>query len=365
MTEKLSDCRQLSRLVLKGYKSIAECDLEFRPLNALIGANGAGKSNLVGFFTLIQQLIEGKLQLHVGRQGGPDALLHFGRKKSPQLKAELYFGNNGYRMHLEPTVDNRMIFEDESFWWNVSDWKFVDRGHFESAIKAGTGTGVDQFVVSSMNSWRVYHFHDTSDEARVKQRSTIGDNVYLRQDAGNLAAFLYLLQQKNQKVFRQIERTIQLVAPFFGSFHLRPCPANQEQIELEWTEVGQDIPFKAYHLSDGTLRFICLTTLLLQTDETTPATILIDEPELGLHPYAITILASLLKKSSKTHQVVVSTQSVELINELEPNDIIVVDRKEGQSIFQRCSTEMLAGWLEEYRLGELWKKNVLGGRPSK
>ncbi|MCP4410535.1 MAG: AAA family ATPase [Gammaproteobacteria bacterium] len=365
MNEELSDYRQLSRLVLKGYKSIAECELELRPLNVLIGANGAGKSNLIGFFTLIQQLVEGRLQLHVSRHGGPDAVLHYGRKKTPQLKAELYFGNNGYRMRLEPTVDNRMVFEDESFWWNVSGWRFVDLGHFESAIKTGTGTGIDQFVVPSMNSWRVYHFHDTSDEARVKQRSGIDDNVYLRQDASNLAAFLYLLQRKNPNTFRQIERTIQLVAPFFGGFHLRPSPDNQEQIELEWTEAGQDIPFKAHHLSDGTLRFICLTTLLLQPHEMTPSTILIDEPELGLHPYAITVLASLLKKASKTHQVIVSTQSVELINELDPEEIIVVDRKEGQSIFHRCSTETLTDWLEEYTLGELWKKNLLGGRPSK
>jgi predicted ATPase len=365
MTSELVDPRQLSRLVLKGYKSIEECDLMFRPLNALIGANGAGKSNLIGFFKLTQQLIEGNLQLHVSRQGGPDALLHFGRKTTSQLRAELYFGNNGYRMTLEPTVDNRMMFANEAFWWNMTGWHRVGAGHFESARDSGTRTNIDKCVVPAMQSWRVYHFHDTSDTAKVKQRHSIGDNVYLRQDAGNLAAFLYLLQQNNPKVFKQIERTIQLVAPFFGGFHLRPCPDNREQIELEWTEAGQDLPFKAHHLSDGALRFICLCTLLLQTDETTPPTILIDEPELGLHPYAITVMASLLKKAAKTHQVIVSTQSVELVNELEPDDIIVVDRKEGRSTFTRQSKSALSAWLDEYTLGELWKKNILGGRPSR
>ncbi len=356
---------QLTRLVLKGYKSIQACDLELGALNVLVGANGAGKSNLIGFFKLIREMTDGNLQRHVAKAGGPDALLHFGRKVSESLRCELYFGHNGYQATLEPTLDNRLMFSYEAFWWDVSGPRQIGAGHFESKCKEGTRTGIDEYVLPAMQSWSVYHFHDTSDEARVKQPHAINDNDYLRPDARNLAAYLYRLYQTERAHYDRIVRTIQLAAPFFGDFYLRPSPANKEFIELEWVERGQDFPFKAHVLSDGTLRFICLATLLLQPEQNRPDSILVDEPELGLHPYAITVLASLFKSAAKKNQIIVSTQSVELVNELDAEDLIVVDRDRGRSTFQRLDASGLQDWLEEYSLGELWKKNVIGGRPTR
>jgi predicted ATPase len=356
---------QLSRLVLEGYKSIQKCDLELGALNVLVGANGAGKSNLIGFFKLIRDITDGNLQLQVAKAGGPDALLHFGRKVTDSLRCELCFGNNGYQATLEPTVDNRLLFSNEAFWWNMGGARQIGTGHFESNCKKGTGTGIDDDVLTAMESWSVYHFHDTSDEARVKQPHAINDNAYLRPDARNLAAYLYRMQQADKDHFERIERTVQLVAPFFGGFRLRPSPVNTDVIELEWVERGQDAPFKAHVLSDGTLRFICLATLLLQPAERRPTTVVIDEPELGLHPYAITVLASMLKSAASGSQIIVSTQSVELVNEFDAEDLLVVDRQQGRSIFSRLSEDALRGWLEEYSLGELWKKNLIGGRPAR
>jgi len=366
LMKQLTDSAQLSRLVLKGFKSIAACDLELGSLNILIGPNGAGKSNFVEFFRMIQQVLEGNLQLYVSRQGGPDALLHFGRKKTGKIEAQLYFGNNGYLCTLEPTKDNRLMFADEAFWWNLSPSPTtLGSGHFESRAGEGTGTGIDMYVRPAMQKWRVYHFHDTSESSYIKQKHAINDNSYIRPDARNLAAYLYLLHQVHPDHYRKIVSTIRLAAPFFGDFYLRPQPDNKNMIELEWTEKGQDVPFKAHHLSDGTLRFICLTTVLLQPEENQPSTILIDEPELGLHPYAITVLASLLKSTAMKKQIIVSTQSVDLVSEFEPEDLVVVDRKEEKSIFSRLESDELQDWLREYSLGELWKKNIFGGRPSR
>jgi len=362
MTGNIGD-KQLSRIVLKGFKSIAECDLELSKFNVLIGANGAGKSNFIGFFRMVQQLLEENLQVFVSRQGGPDALLHFGRKTTEKLEFELYFGNNGYFATLEPTQDNRLMFVRESFWWNLGGERPMGKGHFETKASVGTGTAIDEYVLSAMQKWRVYHFHDTSDTAYVKQSHGINDNAYLRPDARNLAAFLYLLRDRYPASYQKIVKTIRLVAPFFGDFFLRPSPQNKEFIELEWFERGQDIPFKGHLLSDGTLRFICLATVFLQPEELQPETILVDEPELGLHPYAITVLASLIRTTTK--QVIVSTQSVELLNEFDVEDVIVVDRLDGRSFLRRMDKQKLEGWLEDYSLGELWKKNVLGGRPSR
>jgi predicted ATPase len=118
-------------------------------------------------------------------------------------------------------------------------------------------------------------------------------------------------------------------------------------------------------LSDGTLRFICLTTLLLQPKSLLPDTLLIDEPELGLHPFAINLLADMLQEAAESKQVIVSTQSVELLNAFQPEDVVVVQREEDASVFKRLDKAALSDWLaDDYSLGELWKRNILGGRPG-
>ncbi|CAH1903766.1 Chromosome segregation protein SMC [Candidatus Nitrotoga sp. HW29] len=366
MIKKVNDSNQLSRLILHGYKSIASCEIELGKLNILIGANGAGKSNFIGFFKLIGKVLDQQLQSAVGTSGGPDAMMHFSRKKTEELSAELYFGNNGYKFSLRPTQDNRMMFSRECLWWNVhGDWG-PHSGHFESYLEGQKEkTRIYEYVVPPMRSWRVYHFHDTSDSATVKQIHGINDNEYLRADARNLAAFLFRLKNHHEAHYLRIVKSIQLVAPFFGDFHLRPTVDNKEKIQLEWTEAGQDVPFSASALSDGTLRFICLATVLLQPEQFMPAAILIDEPELGLHPYAIVVLGALMKSAAEKHQLIASTQSVELVNEFDADDLIVVDKENGASIFKRPDNAILAEWLNDYSLGELWKKNLLGGRPAR
>jgi predicted ATPase len=335
-----------------------------------VGANGAGKSNLIGFFKLIQQLIVGNLQTHISREGGPDALLHYGRKSTSRIRVRLTFGSESgsYGFSLEPTADNRMMFTDETFGWSKGRQTIggtIGTGHFETKLPDGNGDIFDHFVRPALRSWVVYHFQDTGDAAPVKQPHALNDNAYLRPDASNLAAYLYLLQKTSRAHYQRIVRTIQLAAPFFGDFQLRPNPLNNDVIELEWVERGKDLPFKAHVLSDGTLRFICLATLLLQPAERRPTTVVIDEPELGLHPYAITVLASMLKSAASGSQIVVSTQSVELVNEFDAEDLLVVDRQQGRSIFSRLNERALSEWLDEYSLGELWKKNLIGGRPAR
>lgn len=351
----------LSRLIIKGFKSIHECDLELKSLNVLIGPNGVGKSNFIGFFRMIQQILAQNLQVYVSKQGGPDALLHFGRKTTERLSAELYFGSNGYKFTLEPTQDNRMMFAHEALWWNVTGDQYVGQGHFESRAELDH-TLIKNYTIPAMKSWRVYHFHDTSDTALVKGVQQIHDNEYLRPDARNLAAFLLRLSVQYPESYDRIVKLVRMIAPFFGDFHLKPTPGNPSTIELQWTEKGEDIPFKAHQLSDGTLRFICLATLLLQPPQLQPETILIDEPELGLHPRAIGYLAAMLKAASVDKQIIVSTQSVTLVNGFDVEDLIVVDRADRSSVFRRLEPSEYSNWLEEYRLGDLWEKNLLGGR---
>jgi len=342
---------RLDRIQIAGFKSIRDQTLDLRALNVLIGANGAGKSNFIQVFRLLHEITAGNLQLFVARSGGVDRLLHFGSKATEEILLHIDFGASDYLCKLVPTEDSSLVFKEERFSGPQGQAREAS-GHRETRI----------LRIGEAISWTTYHFHDTSSSARVKQISDLADNVTLRTDAGNLPAFLYRLRETDQGTFRNIEETIRLVAPFFGAFDLRPDRLNPNKIRLEWREKGADNYFDANALSDGTLRFVCLATLLLQPAP--PPTILIDEPELGLHPYAIAVLADLLRAAAERTQVIVSTQSVTLVNQLSPEDVIVVDREGGESIFRRPSSADLESWLDGYSLGELWEKNVLGGRPQ-
>ncbi len=359
----------INKLTVEGFKSIRKLEgFELRSLNVLIGANGAGKSNFVGFFDLLRELINQGLRLAVEKEGGADACLYLGPKITKKLRAELYFGINGYRFTLEPTMDNRLVFAEESVVFRGYRTS-LGSGHREAALKdhqrrPGKPAKVPDYVFDSLSNWVVYHFHDTSGTAGVRRQGPINDNESLRPNAENLAAFLYRIRQTDSSSYERIRDVVRLAAPFFDDFKLRPVPTNSELIQLEWLQKDSDYTFRASQLSDGTLRFICMATALLQPS--LPSTVLFDEPELGLHPYALTLLANLFQQAASQYgkQVIVSTQSAPLLNEFTPEDVIVVERSEGQSTFRRLETKQLSEWLKEYALGELWQKNVLGGRPQ-
>ena len=356
----------LSTITIHGYKSIEKLEsFKLSNLNVLIGANGAGKRNFISIFKLLNEIYEQRLQIFVQQQGGPDSLLHLGREMTDKIHAEFYFKANGYYFDLIPTIDNRMIFQNEYLWFKgqiySSSSHLIGSGNAESNLKDSTDTFAP-YVRSALKAWHIYHFHDTSDTAKVKRKHPTNDNIKLKPDAENLAAYLRMLSTKYSEEYRRIVETIQLVLPFFDDFVQREDES--EFIELEWFQIDRpNTPLKAHLLSDGSLRFICLTTLLLQPKALLPDTIIIDEPELGLHPYAISVLADIFKQVSEDKQLIISTQSVELINEMESENIIVVDQNQGKSTFKRFEKEELEEWLEDYSLGELWKRNVLGGRP--
>ena len=363
--------RPLDIISIKGYKSIRELtDFHLSPLNIMIGANGAGKTNFISTFKLLNQIVDENLQVFVGQSGGANSLLYYGQKKTELIEISLTFGDNGYICSLIPASGDTLIFSDEEIWYHKKNFSdpyqvSIGKGQKETRLHIKSWgrpekSSVDHVLVA-LRGWRLYHFHDTSATAKVKQSGNINDNEVLRSDASNLAAFLYLLRRIQPAYYKKIISTIRLVAPFFDDFRLRPNPLNPNTIQLEWQEIGSDAYFNAHVFSDGTLRFICLATLLLQPN--LPSMILIDEPELGLHPYAITMIASLLRSAASQTQVIVATQSVPLVNQFDPEDIVAVDRKENQSTFEHLTDEGLEHWLDNYGLGDLWEKNLLGGRP--
>lgn len=286
------------------------------------------------------------------------------------IRFEVDAGEYAYRCTLRATADDRLVFDDEQYrepggvGVGVRGWVLVGRGHRVSHLREATGEGslVGERVLSLLRGVQVYHFSDTGPDAPVKQPGPTADNLALRPDAGNLAAVLALLQQAHPQSYQRIVESVRLAAPFFGDFILRP-EGDTDRIRLRWRHVDSPRVFSAHQMSDGTLRFICLATLLLQPD--LPHLVALDEPELGLHPYAIVLLAELLHAIRDRSQVVLATQSVTLIDQFSLADIIVVEREAGASTFHRPDEATLRDWLDEYSLGELWQKNLIGGRPRR
>ena len=360
---------RLKKIKISGYKSIKKLEIELKSLNIIIGSNGVGKSNFISFFKFMKKILDQDLQFYVAEQGGANKFLYFGRKVTDKIELVLYFPPNAYGAILVPDATDSLIFKKEESQYRATDMgytfsptthKLAQAGDKES--KLGTGYNIEKYITKYIYDWKVYHFHDTSNSAKVKQNCKINDCEILSPDGANLSAFLYCVKKNNPQSYKIIVKTIQRVAPFFQDFILEPEVHNKDSIKLKWKHKGTDEYFDANDLSDGTLRFMLLTTLLLQPN--LPTIILLDEPELGLHPFALKILASMFRKVSKKTQIIASTQSVTLADEFDLEDLIVVDRVDNQSVFKRLNTEEYQEWLEEYTLGEIWQKNLIGGVPS-
>ena len=373
----------VDRVTVRGFRSIRALeDFELRGLNVLLGANGAGKSNLIGVFRMLSEFARERLQLFVRREGNADALLFGGRRRTSRIEVELSFNGTDHRyaLALEPVADGLAPARDlissgvppayagaaaSGAGSSIAEAAAIPYGGHPEARGAPIDDGeFAAYVFPEMRDWRVYHFHDTSEVAGMRASQAVRDNLRLKPDGANLGPFLRFLHERYPYEYREIVNVVRLTAPFFGGFVYRK--EVEEFMELEWQHVDDtDTPLRTVQLSGGTLRFMCLATLLLQPTALQPRLILIDEPELGLHPVALTLLAEMLQSASETRQVIVSTQSADLISEFRPEDIVVVNRRCGESHFERLDSEELQDWLEEYSLGDLWRANVTGGGPAR
>ena len=370
---------RLSKLRIAGWKSIRDMEtgLEFGPLNVLIGANGSGKSNLVSFFKLMNELVGERLQEFIGRSGGADSVLHYGSKVSPEIAAELAIdtceGPCIYAIRLAYAATDSFAFTEERLELrsiesgkNLNWIGLFARGQRESRLKREADsdlTGIPQAILDHISRYRIYHFHDTSITAKVRQSGYIEANQGLYSDGGNLAAMLYLYRQTRPWIYDRIVRTVRKVMPMLDDFVLEPQRLNPRNILLNWKQRGSDYVFGPHQISDGSLRAMALITLCLQPAEDLPALIVVDEPELGLHPHAIAMIAGLIRSASLTSQVILTTQSTTLLDHFEPEEVIVVDSRDGRSLFRHLDVAGLKDWLEDYSIGHLWEKNVVGGGP--
>lgn len=365
---------KLTKIEISGFKSIStDCPLTLHlgDINLLLGANGAGKSNIVSFFRMLGFMMSGSFQMYVAQSGTNQKFLHYGSKITPCINASIEFSdgknNDTYRFCLTHAVPNRLIINSEEIEWQCSSrpntYKNQVVSNYNESGLIDSADRTCQIFRKFLSMCKVYQFSDSSISSPMRQASTVDSAHYLQSEANNLASFLYYLKNNFIESYNRIVDYVKTVMPQFGDFYLEP---ERGYITLKWRDNSpNDYVLSADQFSDGSIRFIALATLLLQPETTMPNVIVIDEPELGLHPYAIDQLTEMVRDASLHSQIILATQSASLIDGFDLDDITVVEQDEDKhcTIAQHLDNESFSEWLKNYSISELWNKNVFGGRP--
>jgi len=372
---------KLKSFSISGFKSFHadEQVIQTGDITIMLGANGSGKSNIVSFFKMLAYMMTNALQNFIGENGGASTFLHYGPKKTNRIIASLEFADDEatdkYNFTLAHAAGDTLIFTEESIYCKLSTETrpyelSLDPGLKESGLynrTKETKTKPARVIFQLLKNIQVFQFHDTSKEARIRNTGYINDNTFLRSDGGNLAAMLYAMKNDpvKEKFYQRIVRYVQQIMPQFGDFVLEPGAMNSNYIMLNWNEKRADYLFGPHQVSDGSLRFMALATLLLQPPDQLPSVIVLDEPELGLHPAAISALSGMIKTASKHCQIILATQSPRFVDEFNLSDLLIIERNINKNCTQVKSLEIeeLKLWIDQYSNSELWEKNILGGKP--
>lgn len=365
---------KLNSVEIRGFKSIAynhPITLNLSDINILLGANGAGKSNVIGFFRMLNFMMSGTLQKFIAQTGTSSSALHYGPKVTPRLEGHLSFSNNKgkdfYNFTLSAAAAQRLIIAEENIRWekhqeDIPYERQLQSNYLESALVDSIDPTA-KMIRKLLAQCKAYQFHDSSSNGALRQASMSGTAQYLQSEGNNLASFLLFLRENYMENYKRIIGSIQMIMPSFGDFYLEP---NNGFVNLNWRDnSANDYIFTSDQFSDGTIRFIALATLLLQPGKTMPSVIIIDEPELGLHPFAISQLAEMIRDASLHAQIIISTQSAMLIDEFPASCVTIVENSEtsNYTTVRQLDEKNLQLWLQDYSLSELWTKNVIGGQP--
>lgn len=368
---------KLKKVSIAGYKSISSespITLEFGDVNILLGANGVGKSNIISFFRMLNYMMSGSLQKFVALNGSNSSLLYYGPKITHDIIGKMVFSDDiwtdYYDFTLSGAAGQKLIITDERILYHSKEWQDSNprsrriKSNYEESGLVSSKDNTSRAIRNLLSQCKAFQFHDSSMEGPLRTVSSIDNAQYLYSDGKNIAWFLYFLRDNYPQSYKRIVQYIQMIMPTFQDFYLEPL---NNRMSLNWKDINSpnDYVFTSDQLSDGTIRFIALATLLLQPEATIPQMIIIDEPELGLHPYAINQLSEMIKDASIHAQILVSTQSPQLIDCFPAESITVIEQNDTTkaTTARKLDMEALQVWMEHYSLSDLWQKNVIGGMP--
>lgn len=362
----------------RGFRSFRDLKrLLLGQINLLIGPNGVGKSNLLMLLDFLAAIFNGRLQHYVRKMGGTEHLLHFGSSTTHAIEIEVSLGggSNSYSVQLELAEGDTLFVSREKAKFSgnrpkrEAPFELDARPHSTEA----TISDIDhakgqhpalQFVRNHIARWGVFHFDGTTRLATLRSTSTLGRPQPLVPDGSNLATFLYYLKHSHTMAYSQILRTVQVSAPFVKDFVLVPFGEGESSVRLNWAHAESNEVLDASTLSNGIVHLLYLSTLLLQPIHCMPSTILIDEPELSLHPLPLNMVGGLVRSAAAYGpQLILSTQSSSLLDGFDPNHVLVANRVSGETQISRIDQDKVTDFGQDYSLGELWEMNAFGGRP--
>ena len=365
---------RIESIHVKGFRSLADVKLDNIPNPmVLLGANGTGKSNVLRFFEMLRETYQHGLTRFVLRRGGADDQLFGGQRETTRIHACVRFrtspGVNDLSFSLSCNDGDRLAIENEEFRFEPDDGRGGysygphDAG-FESVfckiVPSPGGHPRAKAAIGFLRDCALYQFHDTSRDAPIKKRWDVEDSHRLLEHGGNLGPILLRLREHHPTKYGLICRRIRLVLPEFDDFQLEE---EYGKTILRWRGKNTDKTLGAHLTSDGSLRVFCLLTLLSLPDEVLPRIILLDEPELGLHPFATSLISSMVKSLSRRCQVIVATQSPHFVDAFGLDEIVVLEMRDGKTEAKRFKEEDFSQWLDDHTSGQLWWSNLLGGYP--
>ena len=366
---------------VRGFRSLADVELSgLGPATVLIGPNGSGKSNILRFLDMLHYMMRHRrLAQFVERQGGASDQLFSGSDATDQVEAEITLHAENerydYRFTLEYAHPGHLYFEEEAFrrrsneYHAETNWQDLGSEHREAnlvlAAQSDDFPHLDKAAAAAiarvLRRCVVFQFHNTDDRSPIRRNADMSNHTRLNIRGSNLAAVLYRMEQQDRSRYERICRYIGRILPGFDHFDI--TEKGDGEVALAWQSDWSDYSFGAHLTSDGSLRAFALVTLLNQPTETLPDVVLLDEPELGLHPSAVTLVGGMIRSLSARRQVIVATQSPLLVDSFGLDQTRVLELQHGRTIVRKCDPAEYEQWLEDYSTGELWEKNLLGGRP--
>lgn len=387
---------RLSTLCVQNYRSLVDIRLALRDLMVVIGPNGVGKTALLEVLQLLQRGSQQELNGFLESQGGFQAVLNHqkGLGESPRLEVKLEVDVQSEQSSAPMNYSFELVGKQVGYVIDLErlEWQYDPRAenpfryidaHYDRlyyADPAGTGmvrpdwdyTRLElalaqvpkmyrqpEALRSMLASTRHYSFLDVSPRAVVRLPQSLTPATRPGPNGENLYSALHNLRASHYDTYERIAALLQQGFPDFGRIEFPVVGAGQ--VTLAWYDRGDKDPFYPNQLSEGTLRFLWLITTLLAPPS--PAVVLLDEPEVSLHPELLKLLAALLQDASQSGQIVVATHSPDLIRWLQPEEVLIAEKEEGRTRLTWADELDLGEWLAEYTLRDLWLMGNLGGRP--
>jgi len=380
---------KIKRIRIAGFRRLRDVEIEMRSMMVLIGANGVGKTSILDSVSLLSASAAGGMNKALNSIGGmADICTHGYPKKTSfeadldcpgykplQYELELEAKGQGYSISREKLAQDReggrpgpflhidSIYDNIKY-YDIEDRHLIQHDWEHNPLESSLSQVEKMFkqpreLQNTLSSITQYHALDVGARAPVKLPQQMKPALLPGEDGEDLIPFLYNLRESDRDRFEAIEDTLRVAFPSFENLNFPPVAAGM--LSLTWKERTFRDPIYAHQLSEGTLRFLWLISLLHSPNLSTIT--MIDEPEVSLHPELLNILADLMREASNRTQIIVATHSDRLIRFLEDREVVVMDIDEdGYASAQWADKMDLHEWLKDYCLDEVWRMGRMGGR---